>query len=156
VIPTPEISVIILNWNGKPFLEDCLSAMRRQTFWDFETILVDNGSNDGSVEYVRSQFPEIKLLALPENLGFTGENIVGYAQASGDLVVLLNNDTEAHPNWLEEIHKASHSYSDAGSFASKIMYFDERGRMENCGFDLETGGAAADLGRDEPAAIPPE
>jgi len=96
VIPTPEISVIILNWNGKPFLEDCLSAMRRQTFWDFETILVDNGSNDGSVEYVRSQFPEIKLLALPENLGFTGGNIAGYAQASGDLVVLLNNDTEAH------------------------------------------------------------
>ena len=78
----PEISVIIANWNGKPFLEDCLGAMRRQTFRDFETILVDNGSTDGSVEYVRTKFPEVKLLALPDNLGFTGGNIAGYAQAS--------------------------------------------------------------------------
>lgn len=145
----PEITVIILNWNGKHFLADCLCATRRQTFRDFETILVDNGSTDGSGEYVRTQFPEVKLLALPENLGFTGGNIAGYAQASGDLIVLLNNDTEAHPNWLEEIHRASQSYPDAGSFASKMMYFDERGRVENCGFDVGLSGATVDLGRDE-------
>src|ERR1039457_4092577 len=101
----PEISVIILNWNGKDFLDDCLVAMRRQTFRDFETILVDNGSSDGSVEYIRKHFPEVNLLALPENLGFTGGNIAGYAQARGELIVLLNNDTEAHPRWLEEIHQ---------------------------------------------------
>ena len=145
----PTISVIIPNWNGKQFLEDCLCAMRRQTFRDFETILVDNGSTDGSVEYVRTQFPEVNLLALPENLGFTGGNIAGYAQASGNLIVLLNNDTEAHPSWLEEIHRASQAYPDAGSFASKMMYFDERGRVENCGFDLGCPGATVDLGRDE-------
>jgi GT2 family glycosyltransferase len=146
----PRISVIILNWNGEQFLEDCLGAMRRQTFRDFETILVDNGSTDGSVEYVRTHFPEVKLLALLDNLGFTGGNIAGYAQANGDLVVLLNNDTEAHPSWLEEIHRASHAYPDAGSFASKMMYFDERTRVENCGFDLGISGATLDLGRDEP------
>ncbi len=123
--------------------------MRRQTFRDFETILVDNGSTDGSVEYVRTQFPEVKLLALAENLGFTGGNIAGYAQANGDLIVLLNNDTEAHPKWLEEIHRASRVYAEAGTFASKMMYFDERGRVENCGFDLEISGATIDLGRDE-------
>jgi GT2 family glycosyltransferase len=145
----PQISVIILNWNGKPFLEECLGAMRRQTFRDFETILVDNGSEDGSVGYVRAGFPEVTLLALPENLGFTGGNIAGYKQASGDLIVLLNNDTEAHPDWLEEIRKASQGYSDAGSFASKMMYFDDRGRVENCGFDLGTAGATVDLGRNE-------
>lgn len=145
----PRMSVIILNWNGEPFLEDCLCAMRRQTFRDFETILVDNGSKDGSVEYVRTHFPEVKLLALPENLGFAGGNIAGYAQASGDLVVLLNNDTEAHPSWLEEIQKASHAYPHAGSFASKMMYFDDRGRVENCGFDVGLSGATVDLGRDE-------
>ena len=145
----PEISVIILNWNGKQFLEDCLCAMRRQTLRDFETILVDNGSTDGSVEYLRARFPELKLLALPDNLGFAGGNIVGYGQASGDLIVLLNNDTEAHPNWLEQIQRASQTYPDAGSFASKMMYFDERGRVENCGFDLGIAGATVDLGRDE-------
>ncbi len=146
----PLISVIILNWNGKEFLEDCLCAMRRQTYRDFETILVDNSSKDGSVEYIRAHFPEVRLLALPDNLGFTGGNIAGYAQAVGDLVVLLNNDTEAHPDWLEELHRASQTYPDAGSFASKMMYFDERGRVENCGFDVGVAGSTTDLGRDEP------
>jgi hypothetical protein len=145
----PQISVIILNWNGEQFLEDCLSAMRRQTFRDFETILVDNGSTDGSVEYARTQFPEVKLLALANNLGFTGGNIAGYAQAGGTLIALLNTDTEAHSGWLEEIHKASRAYPHAGSFASKMMYFDERARVENCGFDLGTAGVTVDLGRDE-------
>jgi len=64
---TPEISVIVLNWNGKRFLEACLEGLRRQSFRDFETILVDNGSSDGSVEYVRSNFPEVRVLALPVN-----------------------------------------------------------------------------------------
>jgi GT2 family glycosyltransferase len=146
----PEISVIIVNWNGKQFLEECLCAMRRQTFRDFEAILVDNGSADGSVEYVRTQFPEVQVLALPQNLGFTGGNIAGYGQARGNIVVLLNNDTEAHPRWLEEIYQASQTYPDAGSFASKMMYFDDRSRVENCGFDLGTAGATVDLGRDQP------
>jgi GT2 family glycosyltransferase len=145
----PQISVIIANWNGKHLLGDCLGALRRQTLRDFETILVDNGSNDGSTEYVRTHFPEVQLLALPENLGFTGGNIAGYAQADGDLIVLLNNDTEAHPNWLGELHRASLTYADAGSFASRMMYFQDRGRVENCGFNLGISGAVMDLGRDE-------
>jgi hypothetical protein len=144
-----RISVIILNWNGKQFLQDCLGAMRRQSFRDFETILVDNGSEDGSPQFVRTHFPEVKLLSLPDNLGFTGGNIAGYAHSTGSIVSLLNNDTEAHPSWLAEIEKASQECPDAGSFASKMMYFDERGRVENCGFDVGIGGATIDLGRDE-------
>jgi GT2 family glycosyltransferase len=144
-----EISVIIVNWNGEHFLAECLSALRRQTFQNFETILVDNGSTDGSADFVRTQFPEVKLLELPENRGFTGGNIVGYEKARGDLVALLNNDTEAHPNWLEEIQRASRAYPKAGSFASKMMYYYERSRIENCGFDLGTAGTTLDLGRDE-------
>jgi hypothetical protein len=145
----PQISVIIPNWNGKHLLEDCLGAIRRQTFRDFETILVDDGSKDGSAEYVRAQFPEVQVLSLRENIGFAGGNIAGYAQATGNLIVLLNNDTEAHPNWLEEIHRASRAYKDAGSFASKMMYFDERSRVENCGFEVGTAGVTVDLGRDK-------
>lgn len=146
----PEISVIVVNWNGKSLLKDCFSALRRQTFRAFETILVDNGSQDGSVEYVREQFPEAKVVQLADNRGFTGGNIAGYEQTSGDLVALLNNDTEAHPKWLEEIHRASQAYPNAGSFASKMLYFDDRGRVENCGFDMGIMGAVQELGRDEP------
>ncbi|MFY9743676.1 MAG: glycosyltransferase family 2 protein [Candidatus Sulfotelmatobacter sp.] len=145
----PEMSVIVVNWNGRHFLEVCLSALRRQTFRDFETILVDNGSNDGSVEYVKAHFPDVSLIALGENTGFTGANIAGYVQAKGELIVLLNNDTEADPMWLEEIHKASSAYPEAGSFACKMLYFDERNRIENCGMDLGAGATVVDLGRDE-------
>lgn len=145
----PEISVIIVNWNGRHLLADCLGALRRQSFRDFETILVDNGSSDGSAEYVAGAFPEAKLLRLGENRGFTGGNIAGYELASGSLIALLNNDTEAHPEWLEELHRASSRHPEAGSFASKMMYFDARNRIENCGFALGTACTTVDLGRDQ-------
>ena len=145
----PEISVIIVNWNGKRFLDDCLSALRRQTFRDFETILVDNDSHDGSAEYVRSRFPEVRVLALDKNHGFTGGNLAGYELASGRLIALINNDTEAHPGWLRAMRDAARTFSSAGSFASKMMYFDDRQRIENCGFDVDAAGTTVDLGRDE-------
>jgi GT2 family glycosyltransferase len=145
----PEISIIIVNWNGRHFLDVCLSSLRRQTFRDFETILVDNGSQDGSAKYVRARFPEVRVLALDQNLGFTGGNIAGYKLATGKLIVLLNNDTEAHPGWLEAVNNGSHSYPEAGSFASKMMYFDNRQRIENCGFEVDIAGMTVELGRDE-------
>lgn len=131
------------------FLEACLGSLRRQTFSDFETILVDNGSTDGSIEFVQGSFPEVRLIALAENRGFTGGNIAGYENATGELIVLLNNDTEAHPLWLEEIHSATLKFPEAGSFASKMMYFDCRNKIENCGFDVGPEGTTIDLGRDE-------
>ena len=145
----PEISVIIVNWNGKQFLDDCLCALRRQTFRDFETILVDNGSEDGSVEYARRHFPEVRLLALDSNLGFTGGNIAGYELATGRLIALLNNDTEAHPKWLESLYCGSLEYVDAASFASKMMYFDNRKQIENCGFELGRAGTTLEIGKDQ-------
>lgn len=144
-----EASVIIVNWNGKHLLDDCLGSLRRQTFRNFETILVDNGSSDGSAEYVQKRYPEVKLIALRENRGFAGGNIAGYELATGKLIVLLNNDTEAHRDWLAELHHASLNFPEAGSFASKMMYFADRQRIENCGFSLGTAGTTIDLGRDE-------
>jgi GT2 family glycosyltransferase len=111
--------------------------------------VVDNGSKDESAEYVRAEFPEVNLIALRENRGFTGGNIAGYEQACGGLIILLNNDTEADPHWLEEIHKASRSYATAGAFATKMLFFDERTRIDNCGFALTAAGVTLDLGRGE-------
>jgi GT2 family glycosyltransferase len=148
-ISVPEISVIVANWNGKRFLETCLNALRRQTFQNFEALLVDNGSTDGSVEYVRTDFPEVTLIALNENRGFTGGNIAGYQQARGKLIVLLNNDTEADPHWLEELYRASQEFRHAGSFASKMLHFDERNCIDNCGFAITAAALTIDLGRGE-------
>jgi GT2 family glycosyltransferase len=145
----PEISVIVLNWNGKHFLETCLLSLRRQTFRDFEVIVVDNGSEDGSAEYVLDQFPEVRLLRLERNVGFCSGNLAGYERATGELIVLLNNDTEADPYWLEEIRRASEDFSEAGSFASKMLFYDDRQRIDNCGFALTTSGVTIDLGRNQ-------
>ncbi len=145
----PEISVLIVNWNGRHFLNECLGALRRQTFRDFETILVDNASTDGSSDYVRSCFPEVRLVQLDENVGFASGNIAGYDQACGQLIALLNNDTEADPNWLEELKRASRDFPKVSTFACKMLHFDQRDRIENCGFGLTAAGLAVDLGRDE-------
>jgi GT2 family glycosyltransferase len=145
----PQISVIVLSWNGKHFLETCLTALRRQTFEDFEVILVDNGSTDGTAEYIGENFPEVRIVVLKENRGFTGGNMVGYGRANGELILLLNNDTEVDDCWIRELHKASQEYPAAGIFASKMMLFSMRDRIDNCGFDLMAAGMTVDLGRGE-------
>ncbi len=78
-----SVSVIIPNWNGRHHLETCLGALRAQTLQEFEVIVVDNGSTDGSQALVREDFPEVRLLALGENRGFTGACIAGYAVSQG-------------------------------------------------------------------------
>ena len=107
----PRFSVLILNWNGRDLLPGCLDSLRAQTFRDFEAIVVDNGSGDGSAEYVAAAYPEVTLLALPTNTGFCGGNNAGYARASGELVVLLNNDAELREDFLAEMDAAAVSPS---------------------------------------------
>ncbi|MBS1849826.1 MAG: glycosyltransferase family 2 protein [Acidobacteria bacterium] len=150
----PYFSIIVINWNGLHFLETCLTALERQSFRDFETILVDNGSSDGSAEYVRAHFPQVKVLALLDNLGFSGGNIAGWEQARGEWIVLLNNDTEAHPGWLEALAHAAREFPAAGSLASKMLLFGERDRIDNCGFALTPAGVTIDLGRGERDGVP--
>lgn len=134
------ISVIIINWNGKEHLEGCLASLRKQTLTDFEIILVDNGSTDGSVEYVRQVFPEVGIVALPENLGFCGGNNAGLRHARGELVALLNNDTEVSPHWLQALNGAAVKWPKAGLFASKMLFFDQRERLDTAGDEFHIAG----------------
>lgn len=99
----PKVSVIIINWNCKDDLPTCLGALSRQTHRDFETILVDNGSSDDSVEMVRRGFPNVRIIEAGANLGFAEGCNVGIAHARGEWIATLNPDTEADPRWLEEL-----------------------------------------------------
>ena len=129
----PEIAVVVVNWNGAHLLRTCLGSLRAQTFHDFETILVDNGSSDESLSLVAREFPEVRVLALSENLGLAGGANAGIAVTSAPIVATLNNDTEADPRWLAELHAALIAHPEAGSAASKLLLFDRRDVIHSAG-----------------------
>lgn len=142
----PRFSVIIPHWNGREHLETCLTALRRQRYRDFEAILVDNGSTDGSQAIVREQFPEVRLLELGDNRGFTGACNAGYAASQGELVVLLNNDTEADSGWLEALAGTFDRHPDAGILASKLLLFDRRDQFHAAGDFYRVDGIPGNRG----------
>lgn len=142
----PRVSVIIPHWNGKQHLEVCLDALRRQTFADHEVILVDNGSTDGSADYAREYFPEVHLIELGENRGFTGACNAGYHASRGEFVCLLNNDTEADPGWLVAIVAAFDEYPQAGAVATKMLLFDRRDHFHSAGDYYRVDGIPGNRG----------
>ena len=127
------VSIIIPHLNGRHHLHDCFTSLRQQTWQDFEIILVDNGSTDGTQQYVQEQYPEVILLELGQNRGFTGACNAGWRVASGEYVILLNNDTEVDANWLTEIVSAFQRRPDVGIVASKMLLFDQRNHFHTAG-----------------------
>jgi GT2 family glycosyltransferase len=135
-----RVSVIIPNWNGAHHLPTCLDALLRQTYTDFETILVDNGSSDDSLELLARDYPEIELIALPTNRGYAGGCKAGIEAASGEVLVLLNNDTEVAPTWLEALIEALDQHPEAGMATPKVLLWDDRTRLHTTGDYVRTNG----------------
>jgi GT2 family glycosyltransferase len=131
-----RLSIIIVNWNGRDHLDTCLESLAAQTFRDFEVVLVDNGSTDGSVEFVRERYPWVKLAELPENRGFAAGNNAGLAASCGEYIVTLNNDTEADPGWLAELVSVADAHPGAGMVASRICAFDDHDRIDSLGVQI--------------------
>jgi len=129
----PRVAIIIVNWNGISFLPVCLDSLERQTYRDFETILVDNGSHDGSVELIRGSYPWVKLITLQENSGFSGGNNEGLKHAGGEYIVVLNNDTEAEPSWLEELVAAADANPNAGQVGCRICSMADHDLIDSLG-----------------------
>lgn len=142
----PAISIIIPHLNGRHHLDDCLQSLRRQTWRDFEALLVDNGSTDGTQAYVAENYPEVRLVQLPENRGFTGACNAGWQAAQGEIIILLNNDTEADPRWLAEVMAAFDRHPRAGSIASKMLLFDRRDHLHTAGDFYRVDGIPGNRG----------
>lgn len=140
------VSVIIPHWNGREHLDVCLGALRGQRYRDFEVLLVDNGSADGSPEYVRANYPEVRLIALDQNRGFTGACLAGWAQARGEIIALLNNDTEADPGWLTAVVDVFARRPDVGIVASKLLLFDQRDCLHAAGDFYRVNGEPGNRG----------
>lgn len=119
------VSVIVLNWNGSHFLGECLGSLLNQDYSEYEVLLVDNGSTDGSVEFVKEKFgknPNLKVIALKMNYGFSKGNNIGIEYAKGDYVIILNNDTKVKENFITELVKTAESDCQIGSVGCKILF----------------------------------
>lgn len=134
-----KVSIVVVNWNGQRFLEDCLSSLCRQTYTKREIILVDNGSTDSSILYVKENFPDVKIIELRDNTGFTGGNAAGLKASDGEFVALVNNDTRADDRWLENLVQPMSKDERVGICASKLLF--EGGAQINSAADGLTTAA---------------
>ena len=103
----PDITVVVVNYNGSDYLRGCLASLARQTFQNFETVVVDNASTDGSLDRIVEKPERLTILRQEANLGFAGANNVGARAGTGKWLALLNPDAEADPHWLEEMMRAA-------------------------------------------------
>src|SRR5712692_7239176 len=129
----PLISIIVVNWNGLEFLDECFESLERQTWKNREFVLVDNGSIDGSRELLArwaERLPNAQAILLPNNTGFCGGNNIGFSKARGEWIALLNSDAVAEPAWLEELMRYADESSRIGMLASKILFRNPPGIID--------------------------
>ena len=138
----PDVSVVVLSWNGRQYLDACLEALAAQQGPSFETLLVDNGSSDGTAEYVRDRFPRVRLVALAANRGFTGGNNAGAREARGRYLVFLNNDTVVEPGWLAALRDGVDEAAGFSLVTSRIVYMHDPSIVDSAGDGYFRSGGA--------------
>lgn len=142
-------SVIIPNWNGKDLLEDCLKSLANQSYKNFELVVVDNNSNDGSVGYISYNFPQVKVVKLSKNFGFAKAINEGVKAAKGEYVVFLNNDTCVDRDWLKSLIKCVEKHPEVISVNSKLLNFYDRKIIDGVGILINEVGQARSIGWQE-------
>ena len=126
-------TVVIPNLNGMKYLKDCLDSLRRQTRTDFSVILIDNGSTDGSADYVAQNYPEVRVERFSENRGFCGAVNAGIRMSSTRYVILLNNDTICDAQFVEQLVAAMEAHPDCFAGSSRMVQMADPSRMDNGG-----------------------
>jgi len=159
--PHPALTVAVLNYDGRHLLEQLLPTLANQTFTDFRTVVVDNGSSDGSAAWLAERWPDIDVVELPDNIGVTKALNVCARAAETEFVALLNNDLELDPGALGALVDALRGDPGAGSSSPKLVDFHDRTVLDGAGDVLAASGVANRRGHgerdrgqyDEPQAI---
>lgn len=147
-----RVSVIIPSWNTQRWLPGCLDGLRAQSYRDFQVIVVDNGSSDDSVTFIRQTYPEVKVLTFAENRGFAAAVNAGIQASQSELVALLNVDTQPDPEWLANLVAAlDQCPADVGSLASKMLSLQNPAVLDDAGNTFSWYGSAYKRGQREPA-----
>jgi hypothetical protein len=142
-----RVTVVIVNWNGKALLEECLESFRKQVYSAFSIIIVDNGSQDGSVDFVKTKYPEINVIALSQNLGFATANNLALGTIQTDYVALLNNDAVPDAMWLNNLVTALETRPEVGFVASKMLFYHQPDVIDRAGDAYTKAGTALLRGR---------
>ena len=140
-----------MTWNGRERLAESLPAIAGQLDVRHEVILVDNGSTDGTSEWVREAHPSVRLVELSENTGFAAGNNRGFEAARAPLVATINNDAIPHPDWLASLVRVAAAHPNAGMFASRMVYLHDPEVIDSAGISLDPLGIAWDRGAGTPA-----
>ena len=128
-----KVTIVIPNYNGKHFMEPCLASLERQTCHDFKILVVDNASTDGSLEYMKENYPDIEVIALDKNYGFSKAVNVGIRHSRTPYVILLNNDTTVDPHYVEEMVGAIERSPRIFSVSSKMIQLYDHSKMDDAG-----------------------
>jgi GT2 family glycosyltransferase len=139
-----RVDLIILNWNGRRFLEPCLEAVRAQTYRDFQIWIVDNGSTDGSVAFIQTRYPQARLIVNASNRGFAAANNQAIRAGTAEYVATLNNDTEVEPAWLGALVHAMDTHPRVGMCASKMLFAGNQTIINSAGIVIDRVGIAWD------------
>jgi GT2 family glycosyltransferase len=151
------LSVVIVNWNSRDDLRRCLESLRGQTHRELEIIVVDNGSEDGSVEMMRRDFPEATLIEAGENLGFAEGCNRGIELSHGDWVAMLNNDTLADSNWAAELVNAARQAPPAcGMLQSLLLFLSKQDVINSTGIALTRAARGYDRDGGRPRSQTPQ
>ena len=134
----PLVSIIIVNYNGKSYLEKCLFSLNKVTYPQFEIILVDNCSSDDSIDFVKMHYPSILIIELERNFGFAYPNNIGAKNAKGELLLFLNNDTYVEPNFLDYLVNAINTNSKVAVCQSLLLKPDKT--VDSSGDFIDTMG----------------
>lgn len=145
------VRLIIVNWNGRAWLDRCLTAVARQTRPPDELVVVDNASADDSVAHLARHWPGVRVVRLTGNLGFAEGNNRGAEGARTDALVFLNNDTEAEPGWLEALVQAAEADPARGLIASRIVFLDRPDIIDSAGDGYLRCGGGFKRGHGRPA-----
>ena len=141
-----KVAVLVINYNGKHYLRECLNSLKNQTYSDYYVYVVDNGSVDGSVEYVKGHFPWVRVIAFRENLGFAKAYNETIKTVDADLVALLNNDTRVDKRWLQELVSAILEDELIATVGSKILLYDNPQLLNHAGAKITSIGGGFDIG----------
>ena len=145
----PRVSVVVPSWNGREQLDEVLESLEAQRYRDFETIVIDNGSDDDSLAYLAEAWPEVRVVALEQNRGFAAAVNVGIERGETEYVALVNNDVELEPHWLEIVVEALSRNPGAGSVACKLLDWSHRNVLDGAGDLVGWDGYAIRRGKGE-------